>query len=132
MAFIAIVNDYVIGHGFPELTSNGGFAILSGVVIAIFAFVGAEIATIAAAESKKPGEAAHTHRIFLIVAILPWNSAELGKSPFAAALGQSRVPGSSRGDADARGDAVRGTPVGGRFSAREDRERQTRLAEALQ
>jgi len=57
VAFIAIAGVYVIGHGFPELTSNGGFAILSGVVIAIFAFVGAEIATIAAAESKKPGEA---------------------------------------------------------------------------
>ena len=46
-----------------QLTANGGFvpkggvAILSGIVIVIFAFVGAEIATIAAAESKEPGEA---------------------------------------------------------------------------
>ena len=30
--------------------------------------------------------------IFLIVAILPWNSAELGKSPFAAALGEIGFP----------------------------------------
>jgi GABA permease len=30
--------------------------------------------------------------VFLIVAILPWNSAELGKSPFAAALGQIGIP----------------------------------------
>ena len=46
---------------FGQLTANGGFvpkgggAVLSGIVIVIFAFVGAEIATIAAAESDGPG-----------------------------------------------------------------------------
>ena len=35
---------------------KGGVTILSGIVIVIFAFVGAEIATIAAAESDEPGE----------------------------------------------------------------------------
>ncbi|MDA0162757.1 amino acid permease [Solirubrobacter ginsenosidimutans] len=112
LVFIAIAMVYVIGHGVPELTANGGFApkggvaILSGIVIVIFAFVGAEIATIAAAESKEPGEAVtratnsvivrvltfYVLSIFLIVAILPWNSAELGKSPFAAALGEIGFP----------------------------------------
>jgi amino acid transporter len=83
-----------------------GVPILSGIVIVIFAFVGAEIATIAAAESNEPGEAVtratnsvivrvltfYVLSVFLIVAILPWNSAELGKSPFAAALGEIGFP----------------------------------------
>src|ERR1044071_2173765 len=62
VAFIGIALVYVIGHGVPELTAHGGFtpkggvAILSGIVIVIFAFVGAEIATVAAAESNEPGE----------------------------------------------------------------------------
>src|SRR4051794_7538114 len=112
VAFIAIALVYVIGHGAPELTANGGFApkggvaILSGIVIVIFAFVGAEIATIAAAESKEPGAAVtratnsvivrvltfYVLSVFLIVCILPWNSAEVGKSPFAAALGVIGFP----------------------------------------
>ena len=63
VAFIVIAGVYVFGHGARQLTANdgftpkGGMAILSGIVIVIFAFVGAEIATIAAAESKEPGEA---------------------------------------------------------------------------
>jgi GABA permease len=112
VAFIAIAVVYVIGHGVPQLTANGGFApkggvaILSGIVIVIFAFVGAEIATIAAAESDEPGAAVtratnsvivrvltfYVLSVFLIVAILPWDSAELGKSPFAAALGEIGFP----------------------------------------
>jgi GABA permease len=112
IAFIAIALVYVVGHGVPQLTAHDGFtpkggvAILSGIVIVIFAFVGAEIATIAAAESKEPGEAVtratnsvivrvltfYVLSVFLIVAILPWNSAQLGKSPFAAALGDIGIP----------------------------------------
>jgi GABA permease len=112
VAFIAIALVYVIAHGAPQLTANGGFApkggvaILSGIVIVIFAFVGAEIATIAAAESKEPGAAVtratnsvivrvltfYVLSVFLIVCILPWNSAEVGKSPFAAALGVIGFP----------------------------------------
>ena len=49
--------------GLSNLTAHGGFApngaatILSGVVIVIFAFVGAEIVTIAAAEADEPERA---------------------------------------------------------------------------
>jgi GABA permease len=49
--------------GVSQLTAEGGFApegfgmVLTGVVIVIFAFVGAEIATIAAAESDEPRRA---------------------------------------------------------------------------
>ena len=74
--------------------------VLTGVVIVIFAFVGAEIATIAAAESDEPKEAVtkatnsvigrvlvfYVLSVFLIVAIVPWNSTKLGESPFVAAL----------------------------------------------
>src|SRR6201991_797108 len=116
LAFIAIALVYVIGHGVPELTANGGFmpkggvAILSGIVIVIFAFVGAEIATIAAAESDEPGEAVrkatnnvisrvlvfYVLSIFLIVSIMPWNSAELGKSPFATTLDEIGIPAAAQ------------------------------------
>src|SRR6202008_4094946 len=65
IAFICVGLAYVLGltggtGGVGELTAEGGFApeglgmVLTGVVIVIFAFVGAEIATIAAAESDGP------------------------------------------------------------------------------
>jgi GABA permease len=117
VAFIAIAAGYVItGGGVEQLTAEGGFTpkggmtILSGVVIVIFAFVGAEIATIAAAESDEPGESVrkatnsvitrvlvfYVLSVFLIVAILPWNSAELGKSPFATALDEIGIPAAAQ------------------------------------
>src|SRR4051812_1313978 len=66
VAFIVIAAGYLFGIGgggpprLSNLTGPDGFApagfvtILSGVVIVIFAFVGAEIVTIAAAESDEP------------------------------------------------------------------------------
>ena len=66
VAFIVIAVGLLLGigggdsPGLSNLTSHEGFApaglvtILSGVVIVIFAFVGAEIVTIAAAESDEP------------------------------------------------------------------------------
>jgi GABA permease len=117
-AFIIVAAGYVLfgGHGAEQLTAHGGFTpkggvtILSGVVIVIFAFVGAEIATIAAAESDEPGESVrkatnsvisrvlvfYVLSVFLIVAIMPWNSAELGKSPFATTLDQIGIPGAAQ------------------------------------
>ncbi len=111
IAFICLGAAYVLGltggeAGFGKLTAEGGFApeglsmVLTGVVIVIFAFVGAEIATIAAAESDEPREAVtkatnsvigrvlifYVLSVFLIVCIVPWNSTQLGESPFVAAL----------------------------------------------
>ena len=111
IAFICLGVAYVLGltggeGGVGNLTAEGGFApeglgmVLTGVVIVIFAFVGAEIATIAAAESDEPKEAVtkatnsvigrvlvfYVLSVFLIVCIVPWNSTELGESPFVAAL----------------------------------------------
>ena len=89
---------------------EGGVTILSGIVIVIFAFVGAEIATIAAAESDEPGKSVrkatnsvisrvlvfYVLSVFLIVAIMPWNSAELGKSPFATTLDEIGIPAAAQ------------------------------------
>jgi GABA permease len=79
------------------------------VVVVIFAFVGAEIATIAAAESDSPAEAVtkatnqviarvlvfYVLSVFLIVAILPWNDSKLGQSPFVAALDRVGIAGAA-------------------------------------
>ena len=34
-------------------------------------------------------------RVFLVLAILPWNNAEVGDSPFIAALDQIGIPGAA-------------------------------------
>ena len=117
VAFIVVALVYVItGGGVGQLTAEGGFTpkggvtILSGIVIVIFAFVGAEIATIAAAESDEPGKSVrkatnsvisrvlifYVLSVFLIVAIMPWNSAELGKSPFATTLDEIGIPAAAQ------------------------------------
>ena len=83
--------------------------VLSGIVIVIFAFVGAEIVTIAAAESDEPERAVakatnaviyrmlvfYVLAVFVVVAIVPWNNTELGNSPFIAALERIGIPGSA-------------------------------------
>ncbi len=120
VAFICLALAYVFGltggeGGVSQLTAEGGFApegfgmVLTGVVIVIFAFVGAEIATIAAAESDEPRRAVtkatnsvigrvlvfYVLSVFLIVAIQPWNSTQLGESPFVAVLETIGIGGSA-------------------------------------
>jgi GABA permease len=72
--------------------------------------VGAEVVTIAAAESRDPELAvARATRsvvvriaiffvgsVFLLVVILPWNSVELGSSPYVAALKHMGLPGADQ------------------------------------
>ena len=82
---------------FSNLWAHGGFmplgfgAITVGIVTVIFSMVGAEIATIAAAESSDPERAVakaansvilriaifFVGSIFLLVTILPWNDENL-------------------------------------------------------
>jgi GABA permease len=120
IAFICLALAYALGltggeGSFTHLTAEGGFApegigkVLTGVVIVIFAFVGAEIATIAAAESDEPRRAVtkatnsvigrvlvfYVLSVFLIVSILPWNSTKIGESPFVAALDLIGIPGAA-------------------------------------
>jgi GABA permease len=103
------------GPTFSNLTSHRGFApfglmaILAGVTSVIFSVVGAEISTIAAAESSEPvktiARAAtsvairillfYILSIGLIVSILPWDTVKPGASPFTAALVYMKVPGAA-------------------------------------
>jgi len=83
-----------------SLFPNGLSAIFSGIVIVVFSMVGAEIATIAAAESPDPANAIikatrsvimrillfYIGSIFLLTVILPWNSLTPGSSPFVTAF----------------------------------------------
>ena len=97
---------------FSNLTAHGGFlplgpnAIFAAIVVVVFSMVGAEIATIAAAESPDPGRAIaratnsvimriavfFVGSIFLLAVILPWNSAELEASPYVSAFRAMGIP----------------------------------------
>ena len=100
------------GADFSNLWSHGGFtphgvgALTAGVVTVIFSMVGAEVATIAAAESGDPERAVakaansvitriclfFVGSVFLLAVILPWNSQTLGGSPFVAAFTRMGIP----------------------------------------
>jgi GABA permease len=104
----AFVFGLLPGHhgGFANLSSQGGFfphgvgAVFAAIVVVIFSMVGAEVVTIAAGETPNPERAVQratnsvvarigiffVGSVFLLVVILPWNSVELGASPYVAAL----------------------------------------------
>jgi len=118
LVFIAIAASYAFGwtapHGatFGNLGAHGGFAprswiaVLAAVPTVYFAMTGAEITTIAAAESAQPGRAVakmtttviwrilifYVVSIFLIVSVIPWNTVRSGESPFTLALNTMHVP----------------------------------------
>src|SRR5918994_7716429 len=96
---MGLSNLYDEGGFFP----NGGLVMFSGVVTVIFAFVGAEIVTIAAAESQEPereGARAtnaviykvllfYVVSVFFVAAVVPWGTKfaeEIIKSPFTIAF----------------------------------------------
>src|SRR4051812_23894231 len=98
---------------FSNLTDVGGFmpnglgAVFSSIVVVVFSMVGAEIATVAAAESHDPEKAIakatqsvivrvltfYVGSVFLLVCILPWEDTELGASPYVAAFTEMGIPG---------------------------------------
>jgi AAT family amino acid transporter/GABA permease len=112
IVFIAVAAAFVLGlagpgHiGFANLTAHAGFmphgprSVLAAVTTVFFALTGAEIVTVAAAESIEPSKAVarmtstivwrvlmfYVGSIFLIVCIVPWDTIVSGKSPFVAAL----------------------------------------------
>jgi GABA permease len=114
----AFVLGFLPGHGldFTNLTSHGGFfpkgvaAVFAAIVVVIFSMVGAEVVTIAAAESRDPeraiGRATRSvvariviffvGSVFLLVVIMPWDSVELGASPYVAALKHMGLPGADQ------------------------------------
>jgi len=119
IVFIVIAASYAFGwtapHGatFGNLVEHGGFtpngwiAVIAAVPTVFFAMTGAEITTIAAAESAQPGRAVaklgttviwrilmfYVLSLFLIAAVIPWNSVVSGESPFTLALNTMHVPG---------------------------------------
>jgi L-asparagine transporter-like permease len=112
IVFIALSAAYVFGwsapHGptYGNLTAHGGFmpsgpaSVLASAVTVLFSLTGAEIATIAAAESAEPARAVarlttsvvvrllifYVLSISLIVAAVPWTSVRVGESPFTLTL----------------------------------------------
>lgn len=107
------------GMDFSNLTANGGFmphgtlALTTAIVTVIFSMVGAEIATVAAAESEDPERAVakaansvitricvfFVGSMFVLAVILPWNYQDqvegegVAASPYVAALQSMNVPG---------------------------------------
>lgn len=103
---VGLSNLYAEGGFFP----NGPLAMFSGVATVIFAFVGAEIVTIAAAESQEPERAVaratnaviyrvllfYVISVFFVACIVPWNTSftsDIIKSPFTLAFDRMGIPG---------------------------------------
>lgn len=97
--------DNLTGHGgfFP----NGPGAVLAGILVVVFSFFGAEIATIAAGESENPVDAVkkavkstvwrilvfYIGSIAIVVTLLPWNDATVATSPYVAVIEKFGIPG---------------------------------------
>jgi len=112
VVFIALAAAFALGFTSPSgptfanLTRYGGFmpkgwlSVLAGAVTVYFSLTGAEIATIAAAESREPARAIarmsssviarilmfYVGSVLLIVTVVPWIEVHPGESPFTLAL----------------------------------------------
>jgi GABA permease len=112
LVFIALAAAFACGltsptgATFANLRDYGGFlpkgwvAVLAGAVTVYFSLTGAEITTIAAAESQEPARAVarmgtsvivriltfYVGSVFLIVTVVPWVRVRPGESPFTLAL----------------------------------------------
>ncbi|MFW5417962.1 amino acid permease [Nocardiopsis sp. CNT-189] len=85
---------------------NGWAAVLAAVVVVLFSFGGVEIVTIAAGESDEPEQGVarattnvlwriglfYIASILVVVAVVPWNTAQLLKSPFVSVMEAVGVP----------------------------------------
>jgi len=117
VAFLAAGAAWALGlwpasaGGFANLTAHGGFLpngiapVLTGAVAATGFYFGAELVTIAAAESAEPEQAVaravqsvisrvlvfYIGSIFLVVTILPWNDPDV-LTPYVSALVTLGVP----------------------------------------
>jgi GABA permease len=112
IAFIVVAAAFVFGWTsqqapmFSNLTAHGGFmpkgflTVLAGAVTVFFAMTGAEITTVAAAESQEPSKAVarmstsviiriltfYVLSVLLVLCVVPWDSIPVGQSPFTLAL----------------------------------------------
>jgi GABA permease len=122
IVFIVVGGAFVLGlwpdqpADFSNLVAHGGFApkgilpVLVAVVPAVAFFTGAEIATIAAAESAEPRKAVaratnsvilrvlifYVGSVFLVVAVRPWDSQAVLESPYVGALQAMGVPAAAQ------------------------------------
>ena len=121
LAFVAIAGAYAFGftssgNTFSNLTAHGGFApfgwvaVLAAVTTVIFSMMGAEIVTIAAAESTEPAKAVarmtssvisrimlfYVVSLTLIVAVVPWKEIVPPESPFTHALTTMGIPAAGK------------------------------------
>ncbi|MDN5384490.1 amino acid permease [Streptomyces sp. LB8] len=99
--------------GFDNLVAHDGFlpngpgAILTGMLLVVFSFMGSEIATLAAGEAEDPQRAVtkatnsiiwriavfYLGSIFVVVSLLPWNDASITeKGSYVAALDSLGIP----------------------------------------
>lgn len=98
--------------GLANLFDHGGFtplgwgAVLAAVVPCVAFYTGAEIITVAAAESEDPERTVkkamrsivvrvvtfYVGSIFVVVAVMPWNAEGIGISPYAAVLDVMGIP----------------------------------------
>ncbi len=118
LSFIIVVGAHAFGYRsatgptFATLVDHGGFApkgpfaVLAAVTTVIWSMMGAEVVTIAAAESPEPARAVarmtssiitrillfYVGSIFVIVATVPWTQVVSGQSPFTLALDGIHVP----------------------------------------
>jgi GABA permease len=121
VVFIVVAAGWLLGAGNPaspgisNLTAHQGFApfgwaaILTGVTTVIFSMVGAEIVTVAAAESAESNKTLsrlaasvvlrillfYVLSIALILCIVPWTEFKPGDSTFAIALQRVGIPGAA-------------------------------------
>lgn len=117
IVFIALAAAFAFGWlgqkgpGLTNLTAQGGFmpfgfvAVLGGAAAVFFSITGAEIITVAAAESSQPAKSVadmttsvvvrilifYVLSILLIVMVVPWTDVRVGESPFTLALSRMNV-----------------------------------------
>jgi L-asparagine transporter-like permease len=118
LSFIVVVGAHAFGYRsatgptFSTLFAHGGFAprgpfaVLAAVTTVIWSMMGAEVVTIAAAESPEPARAVarmtstiitrillfYVGSIFVIVSTVPWTQVVSGQSPFTLALDGIHFP----------------------------------------
>src|SRR6516165_1343514 len=118
VTFIIVVGAHALGYRSPSgptfsnLVAYGGFAprgvfaVPASVTTVIWSMMGAEVVTIAAAESPEPARAIakmtstiisrilifYVLSIFVITCVVPWTRVVSGQSPFTLALDEIRFP----------------------------------------
>ncbi|WP_028401770.1 amino acid permease [Ectobacillus panaciterrae] len=116
---LAIIFNFVPSiksPGLSNLTAHGGFmpkgisSIFVGIITVIFSYFGTEIAAIAAGESKDPEKSIvvainsvvwrilifFIGSVSILVTLLPWNAADLLKSPYVTMLDMVGIPGAAQ------------------------------------